>query len=258
MRGGPAAGESARAPAGVGDGSSILLEARGLTRDFGPVRAVDGVDLRIRAGEFLALFGPNGAGKTSLLRLLGGELRPSAGEVLLEGTPLRSSAPEGRRRVGVLSHQGFLFGHLSAAENLRFYGRLYGLRDLDRRIPERLAQVGLSEVAGRRVGGFSRGMRQRLAVARTLLHDPSLVLLDEPYTGLDAHAVSLLRGILRSLRDGRRTVVLVTHHLREGLELADRAVVLVRGRVALAEDEPGAADPDRFEERYRSVVEAGG
>lgn len=248
-------GEATRPPRGERDASGAdesSIEARDLVRDFGPVRAVDGVDLRVRAGEVLVLFGPNGAGKTSLLRLLGGDLRPTRGTVLFGGEPLRWGDAGWRRRVGMLSHRGFLYGHLTAEENLRFYGALYGLRDLSTRVPERLAEVGLSPVASRRVRGFSRGMRQRLAVARTLLHDPSIVLLDEPYTGLDPHAARLLGGILRTLRNGRRTVLLVTHHLREGLELADRVMVMAGGRVAL--DESGTVDPERFSERYRAVV----
>jgi heme exporter protein A len=209
-----------------------LLEARGLVREFGGLAAVDGIDLALPAGAFLVVFGPNGAGKTSLLRMLAGGLRPTRGEVWLGGKRLVPGSPQGRERIGVLSHQTYLYAHLTARENLRFYGRLYGLSELDARVSARLEQVGLLERAHDRVQGFSRGMRQRLALARTLLHDPELVLLDEPYTGLDAHAAAVLRGVLQALHDGRRTIVLVTHNLTQGLEIADRAAIQVRGRFA--------------------------
>ena len=142
--------------------------------------------------------------------------RPSAGEVVLRGVRLQTGDPEWHRRIGVLSHQSFLYGHLTLEENLRFFGRLFGFRDLSARIPERLEQVGLAERANSQARTLSRGMRQRLALARTLLHDPDFVLLDEPYTGLDAHAAAVLRQVLASLKDGHRTVILVTHNLSQG------------------------------------------
>lgn len=246
--------EGARAGAAA-EGTRWSLEAEGLVRDFGTLRAVDGVSFRLRAGELLTLFGPNGAGKSTLLRMLGGGLRPTEGRVRLAGTLLSESDPERQRRVGVLSHRTFLYAELTAEENLRFYGRLYDLGDLDARVPERLARVGLERRASSRVGAFSRGMRQRLALARTLLHDPEIVLLDEPWTGLDPHAASLLREVLSSLRDGRRTVVLVTHNLGQGLELADRVAVQVRGRLALL-DSRDTIDAATFEHRYHEIVEA--
>lgn len=240
--------------AGTASGEPVL-EARGLIRDFGAVRAVDGVSFRLLPGQLLVLFGPNGAGKTTLLRMLGGSLRPTAGSVRVGGRPFRGGDPESHRRIGVLSHRTFLYRHLTAAENLRFYGRLFDLPDLARRVPERLARVGLAERAGSRVHELSRGMRQRLALARTLLHDPEVVLLDEPYTGLDPHAASLLREVLTSLRDGRRAVVLVTHNLGQGLELADRVAIQVRGRLAL-ERTRDDVDADTFEHCYHQTVEA--
>ncbi|MBW3534678.1 MAG: heme exporter protein CcmB [Gemmatimonadetes bacterium] len=238
---------------------SPLLEARGLVRSYAGAPAVAGIDLTLRPGEVLCVFGPNGAGKTTLLRLLGGGLRPDRGEVRVAGSPLTGSLAA-RARVGVLSHQTFLYGHLTARENLRFYARLYGLADAEARITERLDGVGLGARADDRVSSFSRGMRQRLGLARTLLHDPDVVLLDEPYTGLDPHAAAVLRRVLEALRDGRRAVVLVTHNLSQGLELADRVAIQVGGRfVHVAEAR--ALDPAHLEALYHEVVdstEAGG
>jgi len=235
-------------------GAEPVLDARSLVRDFGPVRAVDGVSLALREGELLTLFGPNGAGKTTLLAMLGGGLRPSDGEVRVRGDTLRAADPARHGRIGVLSHRTFLYRHLTVEENLRFYGRLFDLPDLGRRIPERLSRLGLGDRSGTEVGRLSRGLRQRAALARCLLHDPEIVLLDEPYTGLDPHAASLLREVLTELKDGRRTVVLVTHNLTQGLELADRVGVLVRGRLAYLGERDGA-DSVEFEARYREIVE---
>jgi heme exporter protein A len=234
--------------------AEAVLEALGLAREFGPIRAVDGVSFSLGAGELMTVFGPNGAGKTTLLRVLSGGLRASAGEVHLRGKKLETGDPEWHRRIGVLSHQSFLYGHLSVAENLRFYGKLFGLRDLDLRVPERLEHVGLARRADSRVRTLSRGMRQRLALARTLLHDPEFILLDEPYTGLDAHAAAVLRGVLASLKDGRRTVILVTHHISQGLEMADRVAIQVQGRFVFF-DHRSTVDGDAFEQFYREKVE---
>jgi heme ABC exporter ATP-binding subunit CcmA len=230
------------------------LEARGLVREYGPLTAVDELDLRLDAGDFLTIFGPNGAGKTSLLGMLGGAARATRGEVLLSGQRISFSDNEWRSKVGILSHRGFLYARLTAEENLRFYGRLFGLSDLDTRIPERLERVGLLERARFQVRQLSHGMRQRLSLARALLHDPDVVLLDEPYTGLDPSAASVLRTVLTDLRDGRRTVVMVTHNLREGLEMATRVAIQVSGRFAW-EGPADEIDLDGFERHYHAVVE---
>ncbi len=234
-----------------------VLDATGLAREFGPIRAVDGVSFALGAGEMMTVFGPNGAGKTTLLRILSGGLRPSAGEVFLRGVRLETGDPEWHRRIGVLSHQSFLYGHLTLEENLWFFGRLFGLTDLETRIPERLALVGLAERARSPARTLSRGMRQRLALARTLLHDPGFVLLDEPYTGLDAHAAAVLRQVLASLKDGHRTIILVTHNISQGLELADKVAIQVRGRFVLLQDRRDV-DADTFERSYREKVEEAG
>lgn len=241
-------------PAAGSGSAEPVLEARGLVREYGPVVAVDEVDVALGEGEFLTIFGPNGAGKTSLLGMLGGAMRPTRGQVRIRGEELAYADTEWRHRVGILSHRGFLYGRLTATENLRFYGRLFGLDDLDRRVPERLARVGLQDRADFQVRQLSHGMRQRLALARALLHDPDVVLLDEPYTGLDPSAATVLRGVLEELRDGRRTVVMVTHNLGQGLELATRIAIQVRGRFAW-EGAGTDIDAGGFEAHYHEVVE---
>ena len=229
-----------------------LLEARDLRRHFGPVRAVDGISFDVAAGEILTILGPNGAGKSTLLGILAGVLRPQQGEVLFRGDPVRGAETAWRRELGLLSHRTGLYGSLTARENLRFFGRLFGVDGLDERLVARLAEVGLDEAADRPVRSFSRGMRQRLALARTLLPDPALVLLDEPFTGLDLHASALLRGVLEGLRDGTRTVVLVTHNPAEGLALADRVAIQFAGRFAFLGNRselPAGAEEAFYRER---------
>ena len=231
------------------------LEAEGLVRTFGGLRAVDGVSFRLAPGELLTVFGPNGAGKTTLLRMLAGTLRPTAGDVRIGGEPADIAEREWRSRVGVVSHQSLLYGQLSAEENLRFYGSLFGLKDLRDRIQARLGSAGLTDRATTPVRDLSRGLKQRVALARALLHDPEVVLLDEPYAGLDAHAAAVLRDQLAALKDGSRTVVLVTHNLAQGLEIADRVAIQFRGRF-VAVEERGSWDTDGFESFYRTTVEA--
>jgi len=238
------------------------LEARGLIRTYGPVRAVDGISFSLGLGELLVVLGPNGAGKTTLLGMLAGTLRPTEGEILLRGEPRDASSTAWRAELGVLSHLTFLYGTLSARENLTFWAQIYGLSDAEDRIRSRLELVDLAAHAERPVREFSRGMRQRLALARTLLHDPSLVLLDEPFTGLDLYAAALLREVLERLRDGQRSVVLVTHQLSEGLSLADRVAIQAGGRFVFLgrRGEIPIGDEERFyrEQVARSGEEGGG
>jgi heme exporter protein A len=234
-----------------------VVEARGLEKWYGPLPAVRGVSFALAEGEFLTVFGPNGAGKSTLLRMLCGAVRPTRGAVAIEGVDVAGGEVAWRARIGLLSHQTFLYGGLTAAENLDFFARLYGLDRRRERVEEALAEVGLRERRDDRVRGFSRGMQQRLALARTLLHDPAAVFLDEPYTGLDPHAAAMLRRVLERLRDGRRTVVLVTHNLSQGLELADRVAVQVGGR--WVSDEPRAAvEAGAWERVYTERVAAAG
>ena len=233
---------------------SFGLEAVSLVRTFGGLRAVDGVSFQLQPGELLAVFGPNGAGKTTLLRMLGGVMRPNAGHVRVAGAPADVGSRNWRHRVGIVSHQSLLYGELTTTENLLFYGRLFGLTDLKTRIPERLASMGLSDRARTPVGELSHGLKQRVALARALLHDPEVVLLDEPYTGLDPHASAVLREQLASLKDGRRTVVLVTHNLKQGLELADRVAIQVQGRFASVTDS-ASLDLAGLEALYHAAVE---
>jgi ABC-type multidrug transport system ATPase subunit len=200
-----------------------------LRRRFGSFDALDGVDLAIEQGETVALFGSNGAGKTTLLNVLGGLLRATEGRIEVFGVALPGGPPS-RRRVGIVSHETFLYRDLTATENLRYYGRLYGVSGTQRaaRLIERL---GLTAVADRAVRTYSRGMLQRLSLARALLHEPELLLLDEPFIALDPSASAVVERLIGDLRDDGVTVLFSTHDLEGGIRLAGRALMMDRGRI---------------------------
>ncbi len=225
------------------------VEVRGLVKSFGSKVALEGVDLDVAEGEFLTLVGPNGAGKTTLIRILATLTRPTGGSVRVAGYDLGSQGSEARRRIGLASHQTLLYGDLSAEENLRFYGRMYEVPDLEERITALLQRVDLDHRRHDLVRTFSRGMQQRLSIARALLHDPAVLLLDEPYTGLDQQAMEVLREVLVALVGRSRTVLMTTHNLERGLELCDRAAILVNGRIVYQADKSDL-DVATFREAY--------
>jgi heme ABC exporter ATP-binding subunit CcmA len=238
----------------MGEGPAI--EAASVTKAFGSTRALRGVDLTVARGDFLSIFGPNGAGKSTLLGILATLVRPSSGTVRVEGWDVRQEAHRVRGRIGVISHQTLIYEDLTAWENLCFYGRMYGLDDLRGRVERALAQVGLAERRHDRAGGFSRGMKQRLSIARSTLHDPSVLLLDEPFTGLDPSASDMLSGLLGALKGQGRTVVMITHDIAHGLGLADRVALLVQGRWAYegAAQDLDAAQLKAIYERHAQAV----
>jgi heme exporter protein A len=232
--------------------AEALVTATGLTRRYGAVRALDGVDLTLAAGEVLLILGPNGAGKSTLLRTLAGLLRPTAGSVSVSGQLLARDTHDARRAIGLLSHQSLLYDELTLLENLVFTARLYNLADPTARAHAALTAQGLADRAHDRPRSLSRGMQQRAAIARALIHDPPLLLLDEPFTGLDAVAGDRLRALLAAHTGGLRAMVIVTHHASEAWELASRVGVMVRGRWAL--EGPRPDDIDDFQRRYNEVA----
>ncbi len=213
-----------------------------------------GIDLTLDRGEFLLLLGPNGAGKTTLLRVLATLLAPTAGDASVLGYSLKSDPTEIRRRIGFISHSHLLYRDLTTYENLRFYGEMYGVEDLDDRITELLERVELTHRRYDTVRDFSRGMFQRLAIARALLHRPELLFLDEPQTGLDPHAVDILDGIIEELR-ADHTFVMVTHNLERSLELGTKAIILKNGQIVY--DSADRPDPAELKATYRRVCVTG-
>jgi len=243
-----------------------MIEVRGLVKSFGSKVALDGVDLDVAEGEFLTLVGPNGAGKTTLIRILATLTRPTEGSVRVAGCDLAKQGNEVRRHIGLASHQTLLYEDLSAEENLRFYGRMYEVPELEERITALLQRVGLEHRRHDLVRTFSRGMQQRLSIARALLHDPAILLLDEPYTGLDQQAMEVLREVLApplsppklgGMKGGARsrTVLMTTHDLEWGLELCDRAAILVNGRIVYQADKD-ELDVASFREAYSHYLHA--
>ena len=207
-----------------------VIEACALGRRFAGVTALEAIDLVVGAGESLAIFGPNGAGKTTLLRLCATLLRPSHGSLRLFGRALGDGNTQARRQTGFLSHQSLLYPDLTPTQNLEFYARMYGVDRPAQRVRDALAAAGLAGWAQRPVRTLSRGLEQRCALARVLLHTPRLLLLDEPFTGLDAEAVAMLSGTLREAHRQGTTLVMTTHDVPRGFELCDRGVILMGGR----------------------------
>jgi heme exporter protein A len=228
------------------------VDVSGVSRSFGRRRAVDGVDLTLHSGDCLALFGPNGAGKTTLLRVIAGLLRPTAGTVRVGGQSLREDA-HARGQVGLVSHQSMLYRALTSLENVEFAARLYGLRDVRGAALRSLERMQMLERADSPVRALSRGLQQRISIARAIVHEPSVVLLDEPYTGLDAAGAVALTETLQLLRASGATMLLVTHNVDEGLAIASHAAIMVGGRMIRHEACVGL-DARDYQNAYRALV----
>ena len=226
-----------------------MLLAEGLRHAFGAVRALDDVSFTLHPGQTLAVFGPNGAGKTTLLKVLAGRIRPGGGRARIEG---------GRRAVGWIGHQPQLYAHLTVRENLRFWASLYDVPDAERvrREADLLARLDLNDHADRPVRALSRGLVQRVAIARALIHDPRVLLLDEPFTGLDRTAAEEFRRLLAEQAAGGRVTVLVTHNVEEGTELATDVAFMRTGRFVQLAPRAGRAAAE-IADAYRRAVTGG-
>ncbi|MDO9556387.1 MAG: ABC transporter ATP-binding protein [Coriobacteriia bacterium] len=231
------------------------LEVQGLTRAFGVRKALDGVEFELPDGAFLSIFGPNGAGKTTLVKILTTLLNPSAGTAKVCGLDVVTDAVELRHRIGLISHNPLLYPDLTAEENLLFFAEMYGIPQATERVRDLLESVELDHRRLDITRTFSRGMLQRLSIARALLHKPDILFLDEPYSGLDPHAMDILDSLIAQIR-GDHTFVMISHDLTKGLELCSHALILANGRVVLF-DEKDAIDEGAFRETYRSTVGMG-
>jgi heme ABC exporter ATP-binding subunit CcmA len=229
-----------------------MIEVRGVAKYFGRFSALRDLHLTVASGEFVALFGRNGAGKTTLLRIVAGLTRPSSGTVLIHAA-LGQSPVAVRGLIGYLSHNTSLYGDLTAVENLQFYARLQGLPCSRADLEFQIERVGLSGRGDEAVRNYSRGMQQRLAIARAFLHDPAILLLDEPFTGLDQTGTEFLKGFLRQAHARGKTCLMATHDASSGYELADRLVVVENGVVAL-DISRRSFSLEEFESRYRALA----
>ena len=231
-----------------------ILQVKKLYKRFGLKTVLRSLDFSVESGEFVALLGPNGAGKTTFLRILASLSRPTLGEVRVAGYRLPEQAAQVRRRLGVVSHLPLLYGDLSAEENLIFYGKMYGVAGLQKRVSEILELVGLTLRRKDLVRTFSRGMQQRLAIGRAVLHDPEVMLFDEPHTGLDQEACAMLDGVLQEVAARGRTVVMTSHDLVRTADLASRFDVLSKGQI-VASIQRSDLDPDQLLAFYRQALE---
>ena len=241
--------------AGSSPRAGNAIEARNLTKIFGARKAVDRVSFDLLQGSFLSIFGPNGAGKTTLLRMLSTLNRPTQGTARVMGLDIVEEPDRARDHVGLISHQPMLYPDLSAEENLMLYAQLYGVVDPRQRVLQLLDAVGLKHRRLDPVRTFSRGMTQRVSIARARVHDPAVVFLDEPYSGLDPHAVEIFDDLIESVRE-RRTFVMVSHDLRKGFDMCTHALVLAKGRV-VAFDSKDHLDFNDFSQLYRETVGMG-
>jgi len=208
-----------------------VIKATNLSKKIGAKTILRGIDLHIPKSQFVTVFGPNGAGKSTLLKTLALLMKPSTGDIIINGFDVKKDPVAISKQLGVISHQSFLYENLTARENLQFYGRMYDVPDPGDRICEVLDQVGLEFSLHDPVRTFSRGMQQRLAIARAILHNPAVLFLDEPYTGLDPHAIQILNSVLARLNNDNRTIFMITHNFEEGLDITDRVLFVVKGRI---------------------------
>lgn len=230
-----------------------IIEAEQLTKAYGLMPVLRRLDLQVERGTCVALLGPNGSGKSTLLRLISGLSRPTAGVLRVGGWLLPREAAAVRGYIGVVSHRALLYEGLTARENLLFFARLYAIPDADARISSLLTQVGLHKRAHDLVRTFSRGMLQRLSIARSILHNPDILLLDEPHTGLDQHATAALDALIATARAEGRTILLTTHHLDKAVQLAERILILSRGVIAYDQTTAGLTEHD-LTEAYTRVT----
>jgi len=234
-----------------------MIIVKKLVKRFGPKVVLHGLDFEVESGDFVALLGPNGAGKTTFLRILASLSRPTLGEVHIAGYRLPQQAAAVRRRLGVVSHLPLLYGDLTAEENLRFYARMYGISKMESRISEVLEIVGLTLRRRDLVRTFSRGMQQRLAIGRAVLHDPDVMLFDEPHTGLDQDACEMLDTVLREVAARGRTVVMTSHDLARTADLASRFDVLSKGKI-VSSVRRNELEPDQILSFYRQALQGKG
>ncbi len=208
-----------------------MLELKKMTKMLGDKLVLRNITLSLEKGEILAVIGPNGAGKSTFFKCTVGLLQPTSGEIFLDGELVKKNSSQVKQRIGFLGHESFLYNNLSPLENLKFYGKLYKMKNLERKATELLKEVGLYLFRDMPIRSFSRGMMQRLAIARVLLPDPDILMLDEPHTGLDQEAVSLLNTIIKNKRDSGTSILIISHDFEQVHALADRVAVLRKGKI---------------------------
>jgi len=233
-----------------------ILSLNNVSKKFGNMPVLKGIDLDIKKGEFVALLGANGAGKTTLVKIMSALSSPSEGAVMVNGKDISKDQGSLRGIIGVISHETYLYNDLTAVENLRFFGQMYGIasEDLEARINGLLEQVELVKRADDRVSTFSRGMKQRLSIARALLHEPSILFLDEPYTGLDQHAAHAFEKVLLELDPKDTTRLMITHDINRTYKMCDRVIILDKGSIVFDSLMSEVASAEELRDIYLSHV----
>lgn len=229
------------------------IKVEGLTKFYGPLRVLKSLNLELKQGDFLVIFGANGSGKSTLIRILSTISRPSSGHVTIDGLDLEKQAKQIRQRMGVLLHNSLLYNELSVYENLVFYGRMFHVPNLSKRIEELVNQVGMESRLQQRVGTLSHGMQKRVSIARALLHDPDVLLFDEPESGLDYKALQALLEMIKAPSRVERSAVMTTHSIELGFEWATHVAILARGQIQYIQNKKEISISS-FINTYRSMV----
>ncbi len=232
----------------------LIIKAEKIGKVFGHIKALRGIDLTVRKGEFLTIFGPNGAGKTTLIKILAMLIKQTSGKIIIAGANIaKEKSAELKRMIGMISHNTFLYDNLTAYENLRFYASMYNSKVDKEKLYSLLNEVGLYDRKDDAVRTYSRGMQQRLSIARGIVHDPEIVFLDEPFTGLDQHAAKMLQKLLVSIHTEGRTIVMVTHNLPRALEMSETIAILSQGKIVFHASAK-EIEHDKFESVYLNAV----
>lgn len=232
-----------------------IISVKKLSHEFGALSVLKNLNLEVEEGEFVTIFGPNGAGKTTLMKIMSTLLTPTYGTVRINGFDTKKEPAKVRTQIGVISHDTYMYQELTAHENLEFYGKMYGLTGamLQSRISDTITQVGLKFRANDRVGTFSRGMRQRISIARSVIHDPKILFLDEPYTGLDTHAAITFERVLHGLKSDT-TKIMISHDLERGFKMADRVMILAKGKFLYSKRTDEIDDVESLRKTYEELV----
>lgn len=208
-----------------------MIEIKKLSKQADNKFILRGIDLRVKKGETVAILGPNGAGKSTLLKVLATLIKPTSGHVLINGLDLKKNHIEIKKVLGYLPHSSLLYDHYTPLENLVFFGDIYGVNNVEQRAINLVKEVGLSFFLNEPVKNFSRGMIQRIAIARAIIHEPEVLLLDEPHTGLDQGAISILNNVILSMKEKGTTTLMVTHDFKQAAEICDRIIIVKNGKI---------------------------
>lgn len=235
-----------------------VISVKNLSKSIGNNQILKNICFSVKKGSTVAVYGPNGAGKTTLFKILSTLWTPTGGSVAINNFDVSTDSSNIRKSIGVLSHETFLYNDLTAEENLRFYGQMYGINNdiLDERIEDLLKKTGITYRATDRVSELSRGMKQRLSIARTLIHEPQVLFLDEPYTGLDQNAVNVFENILEDLDSKKTTKLIVSHNIEQSFKLCDRAIILDNGKIVFDDLKKDISCVDSFKQTYKDLIDS--